>query len=63
MAGQARDQTEPPRHMVEFHQRGAFSRHEIRVARHMARAYMAFRGKGYKIEHRSSRSIARRMNG
>jgi hypothetical protein len=52
-----------PQHSVEFHHRGAFSRHELRPARHTPKAFMAFRGKGFKIERRSARSIDRRRDG
>ncbi len=46
----------------EFYHRGPYSRHEVRT-RHTPKAVLPYRGKGAKIERRSTRSRNRRAEG
>ncbi len=46
----------------EFYHRGAYSQHEVR-AHHMPKVALPYRGKGAKIERRSTRSRNRRAEG
>ncbi|GEM_PF-3096627 len=53
---------EPVKRIDQLHLRGGLTHHEVTRA-HTPKAVMEFRGKGFKVERRSSRSRSKRKKG